>query len=437
METETFQMLLPLMAITFKSFSVTLLVYLAIIIILITLSALTSGAESAYFMLHSDTIKQLQKNKDWRSKQIIELLKNPQDLLASIMVANNIFNIAFIIITSIFLNQTLELTENPTGAFLLQAGIMAFVLLLFGETLPKFHARKHPLKISRRATPYIFLFKKLFAPLSAFLMATTQVVSRKFANIKQSITIDDLSNALNLTSNQITEDENILKGIVKFGNIDAKEIMRSRVDVVAVENTLDFNNLLGLIIESGHSRIPVYQDSFDNVKGILYIKDLLSHLDESNDFQWQSLLRAPYFVPENKKINDLLKEFQSNQIHMAIVIDEYGGSKGIVTLEDILEEIVGEIADESDEDEVIYSQVNDHTYLFEGKTLLNDFRKILELDDEFFDDIKGDADTIAGLILEIRGEIPHKNQSIQYKHLTFTIEAVDKRRIKRIKVILN
>ncbi len=438
METaEPFQMLFPLLAITLKPFSISLIAYLALIIILITLSALTSGAESAYFMLHGETIKQLQKNKDWRSRQIIEFLKAPQELLASIIVANNFFNIAFIIFTSIFLNKILELTHNPTGGFLLQAGIMAFVLLLFGELLPKFHARKHPLKISRRAAPFIFLFKKIFAPFSAFLMATTKVVSRKFANIKQNITIDDLSNALNLTSHQIAEDENILKGIVKFGNIDAKEIMRSRVDVVAVENALQFDELLELIIDSGHSRIPVYEDSFDNVKGILYIKDLLPHLGESAQFQWQSLLRAPYFVPENKKINDLLKEFQTNQFHMAIVIDEYGGTNGIVTLEDILEEIVGEIADESDEDEVIYSQINESTYLFEGKTLLNDFRKILELDDEYFEDIKGDADTIAGLILEIKGEIPRKNQSINYKNLTFTIEAVDKRRIKRIRVLIN
>jgi gliding motility-associated protein GldE len=269
------------------------------------------------------------------------------------------------------------------------------------------------------------------------MINTTSVIAKKLAKIKQNITIDDLSQALNLTTHQITEDENILKGIVKFGNIDAKEIMKSRVDVVAIEINTNFKELLAIIIDSGHSRIPVYEETFDNVKGVLYIKDLLPHIDEKEDFKWQSLIRPPYFVPENKKINDLLKEFQTNKIHMAIVIDEYGGTNGIVTLEDILEEIVGEITDESDEDEVIYSQINENTYLFEGKTLLNDFFKIVDIDDDFFEDVKGDADTIAGIILEITGEIPQKNKTIPFKNLTFTIESVDKRRIKQVKVTID
>jgi gliding motility-associated protein GldE len=274
-------------------------------------------------------------------------------------------------------------------------------------------------------------------PISYLIASNSSLISNKLTKLKHNITIDDLSEALNLTSNQMNEDENILKGIVKFGNIDVREIMKSRVDVFAVEFNTSFKNLLPLIIESGHSRVPVYSGSFDNIKGILYIKDLLEHFSKGDDFDWQALLRPPYFVSEYKKINYLLKDFQKNKIHMAIVIDEYGGTNGIVTLEDVLEEIVGEITDESDEDERSYQKINDTTYLFEGKTLLNDFYKILEIEDNFFDDINGDADTIAGIILGIIGEIPEKNKVIKYKNLTFTIEAVDKRRIKQIKVTIN
>jgi gliding motility-associated protein GldE len=269
------------------------------------------------------------------------------------------------------------------------------------------------------------------------MVKTSTLIGKKLAHIKQNITIDDLSQALNLTTHQITEDENILKGIVKFGNISAREIMRSRVDVVAVDVNYKFKELLDFIIESGHSRIPIYSETLDNVKGILFIKDLLPHIDKGDDFEWQSLLRQSYFVPENKKINDLLKEFQENKIHMAIVIDEYGGTSGIVTLEDVIEEIVGEITDESDEeDEIIYSQINSSTYIFEGKTLLNDFLKIVDIEDDYFDKLMGEADTIAGIVLELTGEIPVRNTKIDYKNLTFTIESVDKRRIKQIKVTI-
>jgi magnesium and cobalt exporter, CNNM family len=405
--------------------------------ILLLISALLTGAESAYFNLKSEQLKEIEKQTDIRSRLVIKHLKNPREILATITVANGFFNICFVIFMGIILNKVFNFTAFPAVGFIIQITIITFFLLLFGETLPKFYAKNKAKKIVRRTAILIIIFDKIFHPFSLFMINATKIIEKKLANIKQNITIDDLSQALNLTTNQITDDENILKGIVKFGNIDAKEIMKSRVDVFAVDIETKFKDLIAIIIESGHSRVPVYTETFDNIKGILFIKDLLPHFSKANVFDWQSLIRSPYFVPENKKINVLLQEFQANKVHMAIVIDEYGGTSGIVTLEDVLEEIVGEITDESDEDEIIFSHVDENTYIFEGKTLLNDFLKIVDIDYDLFDDVKGDADTIAGIILELTGEIPAKNKKIDFKNLTFTIESVDKRRIKQIKVVIN
>lgn len=404
--------------------------------ILLIFSALITGAENALFNLKSDQIKEIEKKKDFRNRLVLKLLKKPEKLLATTTIANNVVNVSFIVLTGIILNRIIDFTMAPALGFIIQLSIIAFFLILFGVTIPKFYAKKKSEKFARTSSIIIALFDKIFHPFSFLLVNSTSFIGTKLAQIKQNITIDDLSQALNLTTDQITEDENILKGIVKFGNISAKEIMKSRVDVVAIDIEYKFKELLEFIIKSGHSRIPVYSETFDNVKGILFIKDLLPHIDQDNEFKWQSLIRQTYFVPENKKINDLLKEFQENKIHMAIVIDEYGGTSGIVTLEDVIEEIVGEITDESDEDEIIYSKINNSTYLFEGKTLLNDFLKIVDINDDYFDDLTGDVDTIAGVILELKGEIPVKNSQIDYKKLTFTIESVDKRRIKQIKVTI-
>lgn len=404
---------------------------------LIILSALFSGAETAYFSLRSDQLKEIDKKHDLRSRLILKYIRKPKKFLATLTIANGLVNISFIILMGFTISWIFDFSEAQSLGFIVKISIIAFFILLFGEIFPKFYAKNRAKKFARFSAIPILLFEKLLHPFSNLMISTSSVIGKKLAHIKQNITIDDLSQALNLTTHQITEDENILKGIVKFGNIDAKEIMKSRVDVFAIEINTGFLDLLSAVIESGHSRVPVYSETFDNVKGILFIKDLLPHLNETNEFKWQSLIRQPYFVPENKKINDLLKEFQENKIHMAIVIDEYGGTSGIVTLEDVLEEIVGEITDESDEDELVFSQINETTYLFEGKTLINDFLKIVDIDDDFFEDIKGDADTIAGVILELTGEIPAKNKKIEYKNLTFTIESVDKRRIKQIKVTIN
>lgn len=404
---------------------------------LLIMSALISGAETAYFNLKSEQVKEIKKQTDFRSRLIIRHLENTKKILATLTIANGFINVCFIVAMGIMLNMAFDFTKSPSIGFIIQVSIIAFTLLLFGEFMPKFYAKNQANKFVRRMAIPIIIFDKLFYPFSRFMINTTSIIEKKLANIKQNVTIDDLSQALNLTTHQITEDENILKGIVKFGNIDVKEIMKSRVDVFALEINTQFKNILTFIIESGHSRFPVYSETFDNIKGILFIKDLLPHFEKDNNFKWQSLIRTSFFVPENKKINDLLQEFQANKIHMAIVIDEYGGTSGIVTLEDVLEEIVGEITDESEKDEIFYSQINENTYVFEGKTLLNDFLKIVDIDDDLFDDVKGDADTIAGIILELTGEIPAKNKKIDFKNLTFTIESVDKRRIKQIKVTIN
>ena len=438
METsEPFPLVLSTIQIAFQNIDLEVIIGLLISLFLIIFSALFSGAETAYFSLLSDIIKEIQKQNDLKSKLIIKYIKHPKRFLATLTIANNLVNVCFVILMGITLNWTFDFSQVPSLGFVIQISIIAFFLLFFGEIFPKFYAKKRALKFARASAFLILIFEKILYPFSTLMINTSSLIGKKLAHIKQNITIDDLSQALNLTTHQITEDENILKGIVKFGNIDAKEIMKSRVDVFAIEINTLFKDLLNAVIDSGHSRVPIYSETFDNIKGILFIKDLLPHLNEENDFKWQSLIRQAYFVPENKKINDLLKEFQENKIHMAIVIDEYGGTSGIVTLEDVLEEIVGEITDESDEDELIYSQINESTYLFEGKTLLNDFLKIVDIDDDFFEEIKGDADTIAGIVLELTGEIPAKNKKIDYKNLTFTIESVDKRRIKQIKVTIN
>jgi gliding motility-associated protein GldE len=279
-------------------------------------------------------------------------------------------------------------------------------------------------------------FEKLFHPLSSLLIYSTSLVNRRLARKKQNISMDELSEALELTSEDISEEKNILEGIIKFGNIDVKEIMKARIDVVSADIKTNLDELISIAIDSGYSRIPIYVRTFDNVKGILYIKDLLPHIQKSKNFKWQTLVRPPYYVPENKKINDLLNEFQTKKIHMAIVVDEYGGTSGIVTLEDIIEEIVGEITDESDEDEIFFEKISGNEYLFDGKIQLNDLYKILETEDDIFKPVRGDADTLAGLILELKGDFPDRGETTAFKNFEFTIESVDNRRIRQIRLLI-
>ena len=350
-------------------------------------------------------------------------------------VSNTLVNVSIVFFAAYAFFSMFVSCELTAGAIVGGTAAIIFVLLIFGEVVPRMYASQNAVKVLTRSSLMLLALQKAFYPLSVMVVWSTSTV-RKHTRKKQSISIDDLSDALEKTS-EVTENENILKGIVKYGNIDVHTIMTPRTDVEAVDIATGLTDLLTKINEWGYSRIPVYFDAPDNVKGILYVKDLLPYIEEANDFQWQKLIRDAYFVPENKKIDDLLAEFQKMKIHLAVIIDEYGGMVGIVTLEDILEEIVGEIADESDDDEQDYIKIDDCTFLFDGKVLLNDFFRIMRLDEADFEPVRGEADTLAGVILEMKGEIPQKGDSVDYKNLSFSIEAVDNRRIKQIKVVVH
>lgn len=418
-----------------ENFNMGVVIGILIIIFLLLVSAFVSGSEVAFFSLSPTDIDKLKGLKSRSAKFANKLLTHPDRLLATILITNNFVNVGIVIIST-FITDALfnfEHTEWWIG-FILQVIVVTFLILFFSEVLPKVYANKSPLSFSLFVSTGLVFFSKVFKPLSTLLIKSTSVVNRKLASKKANISLNELSDALELTEVSLTEEKNILKGIVKFGNIFVSEIMRSRLDVIAIDYETKYNELLNTINKSGFSRIPVFKETFDEVVGILYIKDLLPHLGKSSGFKWQTLIRPSYFVPESKRINDLLKEFQNEHIHMAIVVDEYGGTSGIVTLEDILEEIVGEISDESDTEEKSYKKIDEDNFLFEGKVLLNDFYKIANVKDDVFDEVKGDADTLAGLILELRGEIPEKKDKLTYKNITFEVREVDQRRIKMIHI---
>jgi putative hemolysin len=399
--------------------------------------ASVTAAEIALFSLSPSVKGKFEENKTERSGKLLKLVSNPERLMATFVVANVFFKIGFIIV-SFFLTASLLHPETISWMLLLLTGSAGFmILLIVCEFVPKMYASTKPEVYLLGMTHWIGLLQKLLGPVSFLFYKTISSFNKKYNNRSSEISVSDLSDAIELGSDSFSEEEDILKGIVKFGNTDVSEILRPRIDVVSIDYKMTLRQVLAVVIESGYSRIPVYVGTFDNVKGILYVKDLLPHINEKDNFRWQTLIRAPYFVPETKRVKELLTEFQSNKIHMAIIVDEYGGSLGIVTLEDILEEIVGEITDESDEEEKNYTKINDNTYIFDGKTLLNDFHKIMQTEVSIFDDIKGDADTLAGLILEIKGIIPTKNEQIKYDDFTFKIEAVDSRRIKQIRVTVD
>ena len=406
---------------------------LAVVAVLLVVSALISGSEVAYFSLGPGDKKKLTKNR--LDQKVLQNLQNPEKLLATILVSNNFVNIA-IIITGAYTGRLIfNVTNSPVIEFVIQVVAITFVLLVFGEILPKVYATHYPLVFSRfMAYPLLFL-ERVFSPVNAILIHSTAYVNKRLRKRQQDISMDEISQALELTSvKEISDEKEILEGIVKFGNKSVAEIMRPRVDVVTIDIRSGFDSVLEVIDQTGYSRLPVYAGSFDNVKGILFIKDLLPFTEKGPGFNWQSLLRPPFYVPETRKIKALLEDFQKNKVHMAVVVDEYGGSSGIVTLEDVLEEIVGDIADEFDEDERLYSQIGDNKYLFDGKTTLVDFCKVTSLSEDIFDNVKGDADTLAGLILELKGEFPVQNEKFVCKSVQFTIEAITKRRIKQIRV---
>jgi len=421
----------------FQPFNDHIIISLIAVLLLLIVSALMSGSEVAYFSLNETDRQKLKKNNktDFRFFSIIE---KPEKLIATILVVNSFIKTGIVILLVYFFSQLIIIQDLPVIEFILQIVVIFILLFVFGEILPKIYATRNKMGLVRFMAFPLFVFEKIFRPLSGLIISSTSLVNQRLQKHNKNFSIDEISQALKLSNeHELSDEKEILEGIVKFGNKNVSEIMKPRIDVVSLDIKTNFKGVLNLIVDSGFSRIPVYSGSFDNIKGILYIKDILPHSHKVDSFNWQTLIRPPFYVPETKKINSLLKEFQKNKVHLAVVIDEYGGTSGIVTLEDVLEEIVGEIVDEFDEEEHFYSKIAENIFLFDGKTLLGDFFKISKCDDTVFNKIKGDAETLAGLILELKGEIPAPNEKMEYKQFVFTVEAVDNRRIKQIKVEIN
>jgi len=424
--------------ITYNSIN-NLIIGFVVVGILLFCSGMVSASEVAYFSLLPKDENRLKHSKLNSSRLVLKLLTKPDYLLATILVANNLINVAIIILSTYLSVFIFAGITNQLLYFLLQMIGVTFLLLLFGEMLPKIFAGKFPVRIARAMAYPLLVLEKIFYPLSFILIKSTDIINKRLKQKQNSnISIEELSHVIELASNDLKEDKDVLEGIVNSANLEVKEIMTSRVDVFAIEYSSKFTKVLGQIVESGFSRIPVYVDNLDNIKGILYIKDVLPYISLQNkeEFKWQKLLRPHFIVPETKKINELLTEFQSKKMHIALVVDEYGGVNGMVTLEDILEEFVGEINDESDtdNDENIFVKIDDKNYEFDAKISLVDFCKLTDIEYSRFHDLKGESDSLAGLILEVNGEIPKKHTTIIIDGFEFTITAADERRIKKVKV---
>ena len=404
--------------------------------LLLLASGFASASEIAFFSLTPADLSELEDEKHPSDKKIQKLLADKERLLATILITNNFVNVAIIMLCNIFFMQVFNF-GSPLAEFLVLTVILTFLLLLFGEIMPKIFSAQNVLKFCRFSAPGLLACRSVFYPISSMLVHSTSFLNKRFSKKNHNISVDELSHALELTDKaEISEESNILEGIIRFGGETAKEVMTSRLDVVDLEIRTPYTEVLKCVVENAYSRIPIYAGTRDNIKGVLYIKDLLPHLNKGDNFRWQTLIRPAYFVPETKMIDDLLRDFQANKIHIAIVVDEFGGTSGIVTMEDIIEEIVGEINDEYDEEERPYVKINDRTYVFEAKTLLSDFFKIVKLDSDVFEEVEGDADTLAGLLLEIKGEFPKLHEKIEYEHFEFEVLEMDARRILTIKVII-
>ena len=406
-----------------------------LLFILLLCSALISGAEVALFSLtRSDLNSGLEENS--KQIQIIsKLLERPKKLLATILVANNFINIGIVILFAFIGEMVFYNIKIPVVRFLLEVVLVTFLILLFGEIIPKIYASRNSVKFSKFMAYPIKVLDVVFSPLSVPMRHLTIFIHNKLGKQKSNISVDQLSQALELTRESDTthEEHKILQGIVSFGNTDTKQVMRPRIDIFALQSEQKYVEIIPEIIKNGYSRIPVYKDSIDTVIGILYVKDLLPYLDRKQ-FDWTTLLREPFFVPENKKLDDLMVEFQTKKVHLAVVVDEYGGTSGLVSLEDVIEEIVGDISDEFDDVDLAYTKIDDYNFSFDGKTTLKEFYRVIHIEDESdFEDYKGEAETLAGFVLEISGVFPKKNSKINFKKYVFTIEELDKKRIKQVK----
>lgn len=435
METEPPSTLLQLL--TIDASTITGVVFIVVLIALLLLSALISGSEVAFFSLGAGELEELE-DESTKHNHIRELLSQPEELLGTILISNNFVNVGIVILSTYLLNTFFspELW-SPLVTFIIEILAITGVLLLFGEILPKVYANTARLKFARSVVPFIFRLHKILKPLSKRLSKTINRINIEGRG--PSLSVDDLEQALELTNDEhSTEDEQrILKGIVRFGSTTVKEVMTPRTSVIAIDIKAPFQDTLAHIVDKGYSRIPVYEDQLDQIKGLLYVKDLLPYVDASDNFGWQDLIRTPFFVPESKKIDDLLKEFQQRRIHLAIVVDEFGGTSGVISLEDVIEEIVGEISDEFDDDDLVYSKLDDHNYVFEAQTPLIDFCRVLDLPKDIFESVDGESDSLAGLVLELAGKFLEKNEEITYEAFTFKVESVDQRKLIRIKVTVN
>ena len=400
-------------------------------VLLLIGSGLVSGSEIAFFALSPSDKNKLKDSGTTKHSLIIKLINQPKRLLATILIANNIINIAIIIISTLIFNDYIYFNNNILN-FIFQIVLTTFLILLFGEVIPKTYANRNPLLVAEiMVIPLLFLQNFLY-PISSILVKSTNLINNNIPK-KSSLSLQSLSKAVNITSDTRDEEKRFFEGIIQFGQTDVKQIMKARIDIVALNINAPFQDVIDTILNSGYSRIPVYYETIDQIKGILYIKDLLPYFDIS-DYDWKSVIREPFFVPESKKIDDLLKEIKERKMHLVVVVDEYGGTSGIVTLEDVIEEIVGDINDEFDQENIIYSKIDQNTYVFEGKTSLNDFYRILNIDGDMFEEKKGDSDTLAGFILEKSEKIPEEGQILEFNNFKFEIEKINKKRIVSIKI---
>lgn len=406
-------------------------------VILLCVSAFASGSEIAFFSLSPSELNELNPEKNAKDQSITLLREDSERTLATVLVTNNFVNVTIIMLCNYVFGAIIDFGNAYWLQFLCITVLLTFLLLLFGEIMPKIFARQNPLKFCRRVVGGIMLARKIFWPVESLLLRSSVLAEHVLRKDSHVLSVDELGQALELTDKEEIKDEkSMLQGIIRFGDETVKEIMTSRKDVVDIDIKMPFSEVVKSIVDNNYSRIPVYQDNSDNIRGILYIKDLLVHIGKPDSFRWQSLIRPPYFVPETKKVDALLREFQNNRIHIAIVVDEFGGTSGIVTMEDVLEEIVGEIQDEYDEDEKTYRRVNLNTYIFDGKTLLSDFVKIFNLSDDMFSDIEGEADTLAGLVLEMKGDFPMAHEKFEHGCFSFEVMEIAERRITKVKVVV-
>lgn len=425
--------------ISFNPISLGVVIAILITIVLLGLSAFASASEIAYFSLSPSDLSELSEERTEQDKAINMLRDDSERTLATILITNNFVNVTIIMLCNYIFTSLVCFGEKAYWLqFLIVTVLLTFLLLLFGEIIPKVYSREDPLAFCRRSVSGILFFRRLFWVFESILLRSGFLASKVIKNDQQMLSVDELEHALELTDkNDIKEEQKMLQGIVRFGDETVREVMTSRQDIVALNINSPFSDVLKSIVENNYSRIPVYQNNDDNIKGVLYIKDLLPHLAKPTSFKWQTLMRPPHFVPETKRLDDMMKDFKENKVHIAIVVDEFGGTSGLITLEDILEEIVGEINDEYDEEDTSYSKLNYNTYVFDGKTLLSDVTKILEVDDDYFSEIEGDADSLAGLLLEIKGDFPTMHERIEYRNFMFEILKVHGRRISKVKITIS